>query len=135
MGRKARGASMTSTEFIALRDKERDALVAEKCMGWTNIDRTVYGEFWGKHPHRALSSCPISPYSTRMQSAWAIVAKVFPTQFCLSLGDDGGDWVVFPTWHSDSWDDSSRAPTAPLAICLAALKAKGVITDGSPSNV
>lgn len=126
--------------------RELDALVAEKVMGWERVegvdinrregvpeekldaDRWHCRRAWFVgNERKACEECGTLPtYSTDIAAAWEAVEKVLP------------DFLVDLTyWHIDSphvtlyrRNDSSEnysgiAPTAPLAICLAALKAVG----------
>ncbi|MGB3568429.1 MAG: hypothetical protein WBA30_14905 [Priestia megaterium] len=106
--------------------KEIDALIAEKVMGWSvarfeNINVTeAYTE-----------SCTLiigedfSP-STKIQTAWLVVEELKQQGFYsfhtdLSL-DSGQEWW---SWHFSKGVNNygSQQETAPLAICMAALKA------------
>ena len=107
--------------------RELDALIAEKVMGETvtwggDPGGTIIP--WVGEPDGIQGECP--PYSTDIAAAWAVVEK-----------DDGWgfDWRL-KRWAASSkpWTctadritDSRRfyveAVTAPLAICLVALRA------------
>lgn len=97
--------------------RELDALVAEKVMGWTG--------------------CRDSPYSTDIVVAWRIIEKfgfmIHPTGHGRE-GKPAGYWVGYPRdGHSGLVGDMDNdtvafAETAPLAICLAALKAAEALT-------
>ena len=106
--------------------KELNARIAEEVMGW-KVDYKFWtvakphgekpGKFWRVPLTRGEwgAFCP----STRIQDAWLVVEKFF----AFSLGSDGLVYLCkladSPTknWTIDVGD------TAPLAICLAALKA------------
>ena len=113
--------------------RELDALIAEKVMGfpyrysrWKGIYVTA-----GKVPH----------YSTQIADAWLVVMHFKDKQYGVALeGEDGRDWSRwdFRIWNpfddpdvademAHGWDESrdlnERVASAPLAICLAALKA------------
>ena len=75
----------------------------------------------------------VSKFSTDIAAAWQVVDKLAASgkMACLTidlLGGEGEEWRVFFQW--DVSDDElampyADAPTAPLAICLAALRAVG----------
>ena len=140
---------MSESEFLALEPRERDALVAEKVKGWTNI-RWDAGTTWmrdcldawiGEPPEgEPYNNWPESLYefTTDISAAWQVVGK---------MREEG--WTGYVEWvpgfgfgaefsRGDSnlpgpgfeWGDSPimiPERTAPLAIAIAALKAKGVI--------
>ena len=91
--------------------RELDALVAEKVMG--------------DLPPRGYS---IPDYSIFISAAWAVVEKLYLTsEFFLETSYYGMDknkrwWAQFST-HGIDDEFHAEAPTAPLAICRAALKA------------
>lgn len=100
--------------------RERDALVAEKVMGWN-----VYQASW-------------SP-TTDIAAAWEVVEKMDAEHRTLRVSRHpvmGWECEIFPPYpwrehtnegvrvHSTSY--SASADTAPEAICLAALRARGV---------
>ena len=82
-------------------NRELDARIAEEVMGHINF---YGGEYIGPH------------YSTRIQDAWLVVEK---------LAKRGGVNIhlhennMVQVWVSS--EIPAHAPTAPLAICLAAL--------------
>ena len=113
--------------------RELDALIAEKVMGWGRhdwkehhaLERTLYcgncGTTKGKDALDEIGTfcqqfewkAELPEYSTRIQDAWQVVEKF-----------DMFDIV----WRSPEWaawvkGEVTYAATAPLAICLAALKA------------
>ena len=121
---------MTRDEILAMEaGRELDALVAEKVMERTLMDglggtaiRVVY---YGKDtPH------PLPYYSTNIAAAWEVVAKIKPDidgGIAVEWLIDGGDDRA---WHTEIWTRGEKyrqycsfAPTAPLAICRAALLA------------
>ena len=107
--------------------RELDALVAEKVMGWRLLDppqadQPSYWATWVMLPHREAAK-DWSP-STNIAAAWEVVER---------LRANGYSWMQF-TLIADQWDlemgqgghdigCDTLAPTAPLAICRAALKA------------
>jgi Phage ABA sandwich domain len=112
--------------------RELDALIAEKVMGWTDIQRAVSGyvghpPVWN-HPRVVFTSPPA--YSTEIVAAWQIVE---PAEF-FELAYTPGVWHRNHYDKQERWMCSiviagqhgkTRAASAPLAICRAALKAVG----------
>jgi hypothetical protein len=110
--------------------RELDVLVAEKVMGWTHVARSpMDGALLGTMPiYLASASNEVPHYSTDMAAAWAIVelgrGSFWNDLFELSAneGEEG-------TWHLDTNGDNDgccmTAETAPLVICLAALRCVG----------
>lgn len=118
--------------------RELDALVAEKVMGM------------GKPPYGDASNCPtcgydglwseeIQPYSTDIAAAWMVVehlkntlnGKEWTGEFNLFFnGEKYECWWSFSRRTNEGLYETSKdesiAETAPLAICLAALKTIGV---------
>jgi hypothetical protein len=110
---------------------ELDALVAEKVMNYRGGEDISWD--LSQQPFRQT----VQPllYSTDIAAAWEVVDKVrarIPSQF--AIGCEGYPlywWARFvgpglvPGMENYGWHEA-QAPTAPLAICLAALKAVGV---------
>ena len=106
--------------------REMDALVAEKVMGWKRVPHAhpeieAAGGMW--LTPRGPRMCPA--YSTDIAAAWGVVEWFTRRSYTVALH----------TTHSDGWvcsirgallADTAQAPTAPLAICRAALAAVGV---------
>lgn len=79
-----------------------DALVDEHVMGW---------------------GCYIVPnYSSDITAAWEVVEKMEGEWFNLSAASPKGWYAAFGSPDNES----TYGDTAPLAICLAALKTKGI---------
>jgi hypothetical protein len=118
--------------------KELDTLVAEKIMGWTKPECQRIGgclkKMFGPDNKCACDSYnPLEGYSTHILPAW----DVFLTRYLASQVI--GYWVFDPKERPDLTDITNlgwarewfctcdgkpiAAPTAPLAICRAALKA------------
>lgn len=96
--------------------RELDALIAENV-----FKRKVV--YVGGHPHLTEGNdnylggdCP--HFSTQIADAWLVVEKLPPPY---TIGRYNEEWVV--TIARDDDTKQGRADTAPLAICLAALKA------------
>ncbi len=112
---------------ITLTKREIDRLVAERVMGWTNL--YLEGSRFGTTPE-GKSHRIVPQYSSDMSAAWEVVERLRHS------GYEGGiDWTrpelgyECAFWSSPIPPDEmqpSRAETAPLAICLAALRGMGV---------
>lgn len=123
--------------------RELDALMAEYVMGWnwgdtgkgleglmppdkhsTFILTLTFDSsgLWGGMPH----------YSTNIADAWKVVEKMENThRFSLHRTVKENGWqVIFWDIETDA-HRSLVAETAPLAICLAALRCKGIDIDGN----
>ena len=114
--------------------REMDAAVAEKVMGWTLVEgsyslccrtpedyKFVIWVDSERHHHRPNNMGNFNP-STDIAAAWEVVEKI---------GKDG-EMLFDLIQHKDKWEvfiavplmiHLSEAPTAPEAICLAALEA------------
>lgn len=131
--------------------RELDALVAEKVMGatWTHQERWPGGPAdIMKLPDgsggvlaerrctdgRVLLAGGLRPYSTSISDAWEVVEKLAEHGFWLRLTfktvvhDDDARWEAWfrCVQAGVRGDHVEHEPTAPHAICLAALKAVGV---------
>lgn len=99
-----------------------DALVAEHVMGWARIPNSK-GRFMKWYGPLKKNKYPNpQPYSTDIAAAWQVVEK---------MGHIGLNWepLVSSKWDCVFERTSTVAKTAPMAICLAALKAKGIQVD------
>ena len=67
---------------------------------------------------------PEGPYSEEIQYAWLVVEKM-GVNFYIHLQPDSKWRAAF--WIGKHWIHNPRAATAPLAICLASLRAVGVL--------
>jgi hypothetical protein len=119
--------------------RELDALVAEKVMG-EQVRGTwiIDGVRPDGIPNR---QCPVEHYSSDIASAWEVVEKLADLGWCIELkhypkgSPQGPKWLVFLWREFDAGEgEIIREPafqlpadTAPLAICLAALKAAGAL--------
>ena len=112
----------------------RDALIAEKVMGayWTerkNVCRILWNaegaemimeEWYEKDWVPSIS--PLPEYSTQIADAWLVVEKLRKLALHFNLQNDfAGTW--FAEFFQQGFHYGVIADTAPLAICLAALKA------------
>jgi hypothetical protein len=121
--------------------RELDALVAEKVMGWT-VD-PIYRMYTGSVVRHAAGhnlETRFNP-STDITAAWEVVEKMRalglwveinlgyefdgPSIDCI-IGEYGAAGGIIEGLRHGEKQWSEEADTAPLAICLAALKAKGV---------
>jgi hypothetical protein len=116
--------------------REMDALVAEKVMGWTRVVgqnelgeeyteiRDAQGETmgwaWGEPELAEVDAVP--RYSTDIAEAWRALEKLGGT-FDLAYLADVSLWQA--CFSDTDPIGEAMADTAPLAICLAALKAVG----------
>ena len=112
--------------------RELDALVAEKVMGWR-----IKGKDWvdehGRYQGAVETYWVIADGgpskgwhpSTDIAAAWLVVEKL-GWQYVFRLGNRDDKWwcvlSVEPDWQLS--DNCAEAPTAPLAICRAALAAQ-----------
>jgi hypothetical protein len=121
--------------------RELDALVAEKVFHHRVEGRSVEvplhpttGRRMGPSSGMILSLEALPRYSTDIAAAWEIVERLKTTEAFLQ-GENlklewlGSGWLLHALRSEDyfSAEDFPGAPTAPLAICLAALKAVGAI--------
>jgi len=96
-------------------DRERDALIAEKVMG--ELDKINEREYRLMIP----SGVTLPHYSTQIADAWQVVEKLnLPFTLQKNKQFKGGHYASFIV---DKRFEAAQADTAPLAICLAALKA------------
>jgi hypothetical protein len=122
--------------------RELDALVAEKVMGLTQCAGGMHGDSFPNsycyaHPDTPEMGSEVYPYSTDIVAAWEVVEKMWAEHiprtrygvYRLQLNRlDTGRYVCeFACDPEGDFSTHSRgeADTAPLAICLAALKAVG----------
>jgi len=113
--------------------RQLDALIAEKVFRLT----IEWNHTFKEYPPAPITrdGCTNTPwrgiqmYSTDIGSAWQIVTALGEYSFTL-IRQAGGFWTCYFVPH-DAPDAQSRedADTAPLAICLAALKVVGFRTS------
>jgi len=115
---------------------EMDALVAERVMGWTrhpekmhpSDNRTIGGVLYcmpGYPPYDAGGANVVPYYSTDIAAAWQVVEHFKWRGVSLTIhpySSSKGYRVGVAIGPAEEWDYAT-ADTAPLAICLAALKA------------
>ena len=123
---------MTRNEILNMpAGREMDALVAEKVMGWSRGTYHSDGVDYLRDPE-GTSHLNVPQYSTDIAAAWQVVEKIrtkYPV-IRISTGDLMGKYWqchMADAWrevsHEDDSDWFANAPTAPLAICRAALLA------------
>jgi len=125
--------------------RELDALVAEKVMG-IEVDLVVapfiyYSPYRDRYDEWAAGNEPyidkdgdihlIPRYSTDIAAAWLVVEKMRETRWIEVHSTIDGEWAAFytpigTTDMNQAIHEYAKASTAPLAICLAALKAVGI---------
>jgi hypothetical protein len=118
--------------------RELDALVAEKVMGWIDIKKQSIANAFGQHvlddyvgqPSIGATIPVLVPrYSTMIQEAWKVADKLRgEVQFVAVISGSGPQgaqpWICKINREGSFIEE--RAETAPLAICLAALKGVGL---------
>lgn len=115
--------------------RELDVLVAEKVFKWHNIqslamlmdDGLMGWDMCGNYPDSPPyeASHRIPRYSTSIAAAWEVMEKLAKDGLVLSL-ERGDKWRSAFRKNLPSYFEQMEyvvADTAPLAICLAALKA------------
>lgn len=125
--------------------RDLDVLIAERVMGWRH-DIDSFGVGWlDTHGAFRLDE-EVPPYSTDIAAAWAVVAHLqaqgalFRLQYGRTkplqrTGHGAANSKFGPEWgalfqHMPSYfEASATADTAPLAICLAALRTAEEITS------
>lgn len=114
--------------------RDLDALVAEMALGCRGVVRLP--EFYScSCPSRGHNNIgewgsAVKDYSTDIAAAWAVVEKM-PLEMSLER------WPEFRnTWRCsfERMKEWVRADTAPLAICLAALRACGIEAPDTPAE-
>ena len=141
---------LTTEEFLALPDREKDALVAKKVMGVKIYHPVCFSGGYGPDDYIELNDdgsfktwisldsggggyCRVRHYTTGISAAGWVVEKMRSDGWCMSLKNMCGPDCVGVTFKRDpAIDDfdmevSARAATAPLSIAICALKAVGAI--------
>ena len=137
---------MTESEFLALKPRERDAVVAKRVMGFCPHDSsmvepdTFRGEvsyYWccwcfDRRPSRHAFDQP--RYTTDISAAWQVVEKMredpeprLRTLRLVAYSYNRTYATFDSSAEGDDWTEANGEHATPLAICLAALKAKGAI--------
>lgn len=118
---------------------ELDALIADKvmcmvpCENWFVQRYTELGPIWfggaANCGHGALHYCypkgSPAKYSTNMEAAWTVLEKLSADKWrAIHIGNTDSGWNVQIDRSERALDSAcDSSPTAPLAICRAALKA------------
>jgi hypothetical protein len=130
---------MTEKEFLALSDRDRDALVAEKVMGWTHRDVSaeeclrITGDVAANHLWFNAKGWwhynPV-PYTTDDDYALLVVDRMIADDFpfVLHYRQDRKRWQA----TFDGMRYEAFAPTRALAIALAALRSSGAFEEVTP---
>lgn len=110
---------------------EMDMLVAEKVMGWRDCGIDVSApagiHAWKGRPPGSEEWKLLPAFSTYIASAWQVVEKLGPLFLALHRMGVPGNAQAYKVELGDHEDHSEvSGPTAPLAICRAALKAVGL---------
>lgn len=118
--------------------RELDARVAVEVMAWRlDATRQSGSPVTNKHGDlRGIYTTPVPAYSTDIRAAWEVVEKMASDGWTLDLQwkGEGREFshtaeASFTRWNgADRQMGHSFSDTAPTAICLAALKAKGETT-------
>jgi hypothetical protein len=99
--------------------RELDALVAEKIFGWLMIDAAAG---IGAPDHSGLSAIAAVPhYSTDIAAVWQIVEHFGRKAASVDVSRRMRGYRCVIVWDGPNAD--ARAESAPLAICLAGLRA------------
>ena len=114
--------------------RELDALVAQKVMGWVEVEKkpianafgqTVMEDYVGKPAANAPQPVLVPRYSLLIQEAWKVADKLRDSvQFVAVISGKGPQgvqpWICKVNREGSFIEE--RADTAAHAICLAALK-------------
>ena len=96
-------------------NREIDALVAKHVIGWD----MVAGCF-----ARGGHLCP--EYSTDIKAAWEVVKKLRLEDIYMKMEEFSPGWRVEFAYSDENILGMANRTTAPMAICKAALKCKGI---------
>ena len=109
--------------------RELDALIAEKLWGKRVMDGNPCSHSGClSHVSHPCDGCGrwhpglIPHYSTRIADAWLVVEKLRADGFRWAIGSERNEWDIYLE-DRKMGSGEGHAKTAPLAICLAALKA------------
>jgi hypothetical protein len=121
--------SDTTTEVKA--GRELDALIAEKIMGYTDIENRAPdggNSWWGNPPAPCEHGTRIPYYSTYMGDAWEVVEHMMEQGYYINIFGPGHQGEGDMHWTVNFWSGhyvagKARELILPLAICQAALEA------------
>jgi hypothetical protein len=106
-------------------NRDLDALIAVKVMGWRTHSHSE--RMW----YTGYTSIPKDNFkpSSEISAAWEALEKF--DSYTLTRTIDGGAYCEILWLNYGSFDiiGTGEAEAAPMAICLAALKAKGLKVD------
>jgi hypothetical protein len=107
--------------------REIDWFVAEKVMNW-HVWENEDGDLMVTKGYGCYSHCP--SFSTNIADAWQVVEKLKELGFHVGIktppkAKSTSYWVCVEDFYAEK-TFTSYGLTAPLAICLAALKAVGI---------
>lgn len=123
-----------------------DAIIAEKVMGWTELEENkvhhtghmqLTGVKPGEIPSMYTGYVPkyeVPFFSIDINAAWNIIIKMNPAFWNCGSPEPKSKIirVTFDIWNGDAYDRYlGEAETAPLAICLAAMKAVKVEVESA----
>jgi hypothetical protein len=100
-----------------------DALIAEHMFGHEVFTNGLGIQLM--YPEKLRAATNVPHYSTNIATAWDIVEKLHGHGVRIETGSDGVNRYRCLSYYNDTCI-SVRATTAPLAICLLALKSKGI---------
>lgn len=117
--------------------RELDLLVAVRVLGWAAPKRREAGATWTMPSGAGASEGAIPRYSSDIAAAWEVVERMRADHFfsmqaknltlgepvCASFARDGA------SGHAPMDVFTATADSAPAAICLAALAAKGITVE------
>lgn len=109
---------------------ELDALIASKVMGWTTQKAKSDGMEFDQWLEPASVGFVVQyrppNYSTDIAAAWEVVEKLQARFLRVDVSAINSDGFTVKIWVSEYADHIyAMGDTAPLAICLAALKSVG----------
>jgi hypothetical protein len=106
--------------------RELDTLIAEKVMGWARIpDQHPEIEAAGGMWQTPAGPRMLLPFSADISRAWEVWERISTPQWSLHRTIDGQGYEVLEHVQYEDYNSLASAFTAPLAICLAALRAVG----------
>ncbi len=107
--------------------RKLDVLVAKNVMGWTDLREEEYPEtknvvLRGDNPEKLEYRFAVPYFSTDISAAWKVLEKIQGTNALITIElAERARCMIFESWGRDK-RVCTNADTAPLAICLAALK-------------
>ena len=107
-------------------DRELDSLVAEKVCGWMRI---YDGTRWSNPDSHPLANAPTEcpAYSTSGDGLLLVIEAMRKKEWSINLLDHYDEWEAQGfVWGDKAIRVSECDPSAPRAVCLAALRALGV---------